>query len=622
MVKIDASADLDWTNLPPQQRLGTIIGGKYLEEAHFDESSAMFTERPLTKVECDIPLTYTESVEKDGKEWVMLTFAPADQEDPFNWPLKRKWFFTSLLCAMTLFIGCATTVYSSTIGRMTAHFNRVTEIGQLGLFTFNQTCALAPLFLAPFCELVGRQVVYVGAYLCFCLCFIGLALGQNIATILVLRTLLGLFGCVGTILVGGTFDDMFIPEQRAIPMSLFSYIAILGTVGAPIYAGFVDENVGWRWTEGIQGLANLPLLVVICLFFKETRGGVTLQKRAKLLRKDTGDDRWVSKEELEAPGLKDALYNSSVKAIQMLATEPVVFFFGLWIAFAWFITFLFLSVISITFSDGKHWAEGIAGLPYIGLVIGCSLGFAANFLQIRKYTNLRAKSNGPLPPENRLYGAMCGALFLPVGLFIYSFTQYPELHWMGPMVGLVCICFGIFFIFESCYSYTSDCYGQSASSAIAGQGFMRNTLGAVSPLFAGQFFRNVHSQYAGLICAVVATALTFLPYILYKFGPVIRAKSKRAIVYPAENGEIEEQPEDGEGDQTPPDYSDKESSTPSEKGRGADDEEAHVENANNTTNYDEKNKHGAAELHSSSDENSHTEDEVEDALQIEHADNN
>ncbi|AQZ12671.1 hypothetical protein BZL39_K04890 [Zygosaccharomyces parabailii] len=615
MVKIDASADLDWTNLPPQQRLGRIIGGKYINDS-VDEAGPISAERPLTKVECDLPLTYTESVEGDGREWVVLTFAPADPQDPYNWALSRKWLYTSLLCGMTLFIGCATTVYSSTISRMVASFDRVAEIGQLGLFTFNMTCAIAPLFLAPFCELVGRYVIYVGAYLCFSLCFIGLALGRNIATILVLRTLLGLFGSVGTILVGGTFDDMFKPEDRAIPMSLFSYIAILGTVGAPIYAGFVDENVGWRWTEGIQGLANIPLLVVIVLFFRETRGGVTLRKRAQLLRKDTGDDRWVSREELEAPGLKDALYASSVKAIQMLCTEPVVFFFGLWIAFAWFITFLFLSVISITFSEGKHWAEGIAGLPYIGLVLGCTLAFGANFLQIRKYDNLRAKSNGPLPPENRLYGAMCGALFLPVGLFIYSFSQYPRLHWMGPMVGLTCICFGIFFIFESCYSYTSDCYGQSASSAIAGQGFMRNTLGAVSPLFAHQFFRKVHSQYAGLICSVVATGLTFLPYILFKFGPTIRAKSKRAIVYPADNGDIlpdAEQPSPDDSEQI---------SSPYEKERSQ--EEGHIENANipetTTTTNDEKNRQGGAELHSSDESSNSTEDEVEDALRIQHDD--
>lgn len=123
---------------------------------------------------------------------------------------------------------------------------------------------------------------------------------------------------------------------------------------------------------------------------------------------------------------------------------------------------------------------------------------------------------------------MLGAPFLPIGLFIYSFTQYGDLVWVGPVIALALIAFGIFFIFESTYSYTSDCYGESSSSAIAAQGLFRNTLGAVSPLFASQFFHNVGSQYAGLILAIVGTSLSLIPFVMYRYGPAMRARSKLA----------------------------------------------------------------------------------------------
>ncbi|KAH1437689.1 hypothetical protein KXW28_009267 [Aspergillus fumigatus] len=141
-------------------------------------------------------------------------------------------------------------------------------------------------YLAPFCEgeLTGRCVVSVGAYLLFAIMFSGLALGQNIVTIIVCRALLGLFGCVGTILVGGTFDDMYTPNQRAVPMATFSYIAILGTVGAPIYAGFIDETLGWRWIS--RKCSTIP----------------------------------------------------PSKAIHILATKPALLGFGLWFSLAWFLT--------------------------------------------------------------------------------------------------------------------------------------------------------------------------------------------------------------------------------------------------------------------------------------------
>ncbi|KAK4626373.1 hypothetical protein CLAFUW4_04753 [Fulvia fulva] len=509
--------------------LGRVVGGKHKESNNEAGVGADYGQ--LLEINEEMPLTLTELVQQDGKEYIMLHFAPGDPENPFNWSMGYKRFVTAMLVLMTLFIGLATTAYSSGISSMVVDLGTTNEIGQLGLFLFNFVCALAPMILAPFCEMVGRKVIYAGAYFCFCLCFVGLALGKNIATILVMRAFLGLFGCVGTILVGGTFDDMYEPRQRSEPMAMFSYIAILGTVSAPIYAGFIDLTIGRRWIEGIQGLSNIPLLICIFVFFPETRGGVCLHKRAMILRKATGDERYVAPDDIETPSLKAMLKASSVKAIRMLATEPVVFAFGLWIAFSWFVVFLFLSVIPITFSEKRGWNEGVAGLPYISLAIGTTLGWLAHHLQMRKYSKIVDDPDRKVTPEDRLYGAMFGAIWFPIGLFIYSFTQYGYVHWITPTIALAPIAFGIYFVFESTYSYTADCYGENSSSAIAGQGFFRNTLGAVSPLFASQMFHGMESQWAGLLLSLLGTALSMIAFFMYKYGPRLRAKSKRARQY-------------------------------------------------------------------------------------------
>lgn len=222
------------------KRRGQIVGGKFAEHAveHLSEKDAN-----LIEVEVDMPLTLTETITHDGENYILLKFADGDQQNPFNWSNARKRFISTLLCLMTLFIGLATTAYSSGIDKMVADLGATRIEGQLGLFLFNQVCALAPLFLAPFCELVGRRTIYVGSYACFCMMFIGLALGRNIGTILVCRALLGLFGCVGTILVGGTFSDIYTPDERARPMACFAWVAVLGTVGAPVYAGFIDQTM-------------------------------------------------------------------------------------------------------------------------------------------------------------------------------------------------------------------------------------------------------------------------------------------------------------------------------------------------------------------------------------------
>ncbi|KAK6840839.1 hypothetical protein PG990_007041 [Apiospora arundinis] len=531
----DEETDAELADQPPafvipknekgEAMTGRIVGGKHdtPEAAQIDDDFG-----DIKKVDCDMPLTLTEIVNENGKEYIVLNFATGDKQNPFNWNPWYKRSISTILNLMTLFIGLATTAYSSGIGSMCKEFGVSEFYGQLGLFTFNIACAIAPMVLAPFCELTGRKVVYAGAFLCFSLLFIGLALAKNIATIIGLRLLLGLFGCVGTILVGGTFDDMYEPRARGRPMAMFSFVAIFGTVSAPIYAGFIDQAIGWRWIEGVQGIANIPLLILIFFYFPETRGGVELHKRAKALRKATGDERYVSEGDILTPSLQSMLKASSVKAIHMLVTEPVVFAFGFWIAFCWAVAFMFLSVIPITFQEKRGWSEGVSGLPYISLAIGTTLGWAAHHLQMRKYNRLTDDPSIKVTPEARLYGAMYGAVFLPIGLFIYSFTQYAQLSWVGPAIGLAPIAFGIFFVFESTYSYTADCYGESASSAIAAQGFLRNTLGAVTPLFASAFFHNVGSQYAGLILALFGTVLSTIPFVMFKYGHQLRKRSKLA----------------------------------------------------------------------------------------------
>lgn len=115
---------------------------------------------------------------------------------------------TILLDSMTVAIGLSTTAYSSGIGSMTDEFGVANVVGQIGMMTFNGACAVAPLVIAPFCEAVGRREVFLGAYACFTIVFLLLALAPNIGAVLAGRLLSGIFGSCGTILVG-THSDRF-----------------------------------------------------------------------------------------------------------------------------------------------------------------------------------------------------------------------------------------------------------------------------------------------------------------------------------------------------------------------------------------------------------------------------
>lgn len=112
---------------------GRVVGGSFLDG--FDEEDSS-DKGPLKKVDCDMPSTLTERQDHNGKEIILLHFAEGDKENPFNWSTWRKRYISWLLCAMTLFIGLATTAYNSGINSMVADLDTSVEIGELGLFLF------------------------------------------------------------------------------------------------------------------------------------------------------------------------------------------------------------------------------------------------------------------------------------------------------------------------------------------------------------------------------------------------------------------------------------------------------------------------------------------------------
>lgn len=117
------------------------------------------------------------------------------------------------------------------------------------------------------------------------------------------------------------------------------------------------------------------LFVFEVLFLKETRGAKILTRRAKQMRKETGNQNIRAPAELESESVKDLLKKSSTRALMLLVKEPVILFFGFWIAvssqdglswhmcirltlllaqMAWGITFAFLSVVSHSVGDVDH----------------------------------------------------------------------------------------------------------------------------------------------------------------------------------------------------------------------------------------------------------------------------
>jgi MFS family permease len=120
---------------------------------------------------------------------------------------------------------------------------------------------LISVLFGPLSEFYGRKPVYIVSYFLFLgkspldfLAFnetvwqIPTALAKNIATIIITRFLAGFSGSAFLSVAGGSITDMWIKEQVAWPMAIYTIGAFLGPTIGPLVGGFINQHVSWRWT--------------------------------------------------------------------------------------------------------------------------------------------------------------------------------------------------------------------------------------------------------------------------------------------------------------------------------------------------------------------------------------
>ncbi|KAH7924150.1 MFS general substrate transporter [Leucogyrophana mollusca] len=453
-----------------------------------------------------------------------VEFAERDGRDPANFSRFRKWVITITACAFTGIVGSASDSYAMGYQSMMQDLNATEFQATVGLSLYALGFGIVPLFTSSFSEEFGRTPLYIVSSFCFMLTEMMIALAPNIQTVLVARALGGAFGSTGATLVGGSVADIWQPYERGLPMSLFALVAVASTGLGPVIAGWIeaDSRLGWRWIQWVHVIFTGAYFISVLLFMKETRSSIILSRMARKLRRDTGDERYRAKAEIEKQSLWTMMKISSTRPIWMLITEPTVQSFSVWIGFTWGVVFCLVESISPEFESLYGFDVGETGTIFVTLMLGSFIGFIANtYWQEAMYRKHYARK----AQEARLYLPCVAALLLPIGMFIYSWTASPNVHWIAPMVGLTVFMSGAFIIYMVVFLYLADCYGPYASSALAGQSLCRNLSSFTFPLFTDQMFSRLTYKWATTLFALLAVGLVPIPYVLFFFGAKIRQRS-------------------------------------------------------------------------------------------------
>lgn len=476
--------------------------------------------------------------------------------NPFDWSPARKSFIICLSCLATCFTAFSSGAYAPGIDQMMAewHISRVAAL--VGITIFTCGFAIAPMMLAPFSELNGRRPVFIASGALFVVTQMCCALTTSFGGMLVSRFFVGVGSSTFSTLVGGCVSDLYHKQDRNTPMALFSGAALFGTGLGVVCAGLIAQNDTWRWIFWMQLIMDGALIAAMALFFKETRGSVLLSRKARALNKwyeqleqagyyglemptDSGKRksmriRWKVKSDEERGSFAQMMRVSLFRPFHLLFTEPVVFFFSLWVSFCWAVLYLFFSAISLVMIATYGFDIAQSSAAFTSICVGAIIFTFVTVYQEKwaiKY-NIGAKwKSFPLDwacPEGRLYFSCVESLLLVVGMFVFGWTAVPYIHWIAPCVGVALATMGIFSIYLATFNYLADTYHRYASSALAAQSFCRNALGGAAPLFTAQMYNSMGYGGASSLLGGCALLLSLVPWILTLYGPRIRARSKFA----------------------------------------------------------------------------------------------
>ncbi len=526
--------------------------------------------------------------------------------NPLTWPRFRKDVMVALSCLATCATAYTAGAYSLPVDLIATELG-TTHIGALcGVTTFCMGFALAPMVLAPLSEVNGRYPVFAVAGVVFTVFQAVCGVVDSLAGMLIARFLHGVGGSVFSTMVGGVIADLYDKENRNTPMALFSGSVLVGTGLGPLVAAFMVQRWGgqgqrWKWIFWHQVIIDFILTVAIAILFKESRGCVLLSRKARALNKwyeeleasgvygvwvenqrsvdntsllGTADVekqvpasstrlhriRWITKEDEQRGSLAEMVTTSLTRPFHLLFTEPIVFFFSLWVSFAWAILYLTFGSVPLVFRRQYDFTTEQSGYVFVAMMVGSVIATVIGIYQenLLKHSAWQRKteasesdsSNSPeVAPsrfwafvrrhfpaeshESRLYFTCFTSVMLPLGLYLFGFSAQSSIHWIVPAFAIGFATMGIYYIYLSTFNYLADIYQSYASSALAAQSFCRNVLGGVFPLVTGVLFTNLGEDAAGALLGSIATALTVVPWVLVLYGERIRSRSSFAVVsYP------------------------------------------------------------------------------------------
>lgn len=460
---------------------------------------------------------------------------PGDPLNPRNWTVARRVGCALQISLIAAGVGAASGIDATALPQAAASLGvgEVAESLATGLYLVGM--GVGALVAGPFSETFGRNAVYSGSMAVFAVWIMASGLAPNFGAQITFRFLAGCSASTPLVCSGGSVSDMFNSVEKTWAFPVYAIAAFGGPMLGAVMGAYIGPSplVSWRWTEWTMLILSGVIIALVFFLMPETYAPLLLKWKAKHLRRVTGDDRYRSEHEVIEATLLSRLKVSMTRPFLMF-TEPIILAMTMYLSVVYIVLFTFLVGWPFIFQDTYGISQGLGNVIFVSMAVGLQFNFLlvpiVYRMTIKQVRLAESRGEGEhFTPEVRLWYAMLGpAVSIPISLFWMGWTASPGVSIWSPIIAAALFGFGVTGVFICAYMYVIDSYEIYSASALTFTALVRYVVAGGMTVVGIPFYKNMGVHYTLTILACISCVLVVVPYALYKWGHLLRKRSKYA----------------------------------------------------------------------------------------------
>jgi DHA1 family multidrug resistance protein-like MFS transporter len=206
-------------------------------------------------------------------------------------------------------------------------------------------------------------------------------------------------------------------------------------------SGFAVVAKDWRWAIWEMLWMSAPVFILWFICLPETSASNILLRRARRLRKLTGNSKLQAQSEIDLKGLEFSAIatDALIKPIEIMIKDPAVLFTNVYTSIVYGIYYSFFEAFPLVYPPLYGFSIGLTGVAFTCIIVACVIGILGYFAYLYFYLIPDILKNGLRAQESRLVPALFACFGPTIGLFLFAWTSKASIHWIVSIIGITIV---------------------------------------------------------------------------------------------------------------------------------------------------------------------------------------